>query len=147
MPPASWWAGSSTPTPPAAPASWRAPCSAASPAAPPRALRSPDRLNAVGVGATRSRVNAMRPIVAMVLITIALLLTALAYASPPDPTWVGGFWDDGDFDDVVIVVTSVLAIPTRHRIDAPPTRIVLGLLLEAPTPTIGYDGSGHHAPP
>ena len=88
----------------------------------------------------------MRAIVAMVLITIALLLTSLAYASPPDPTWVGGFWDDGDFDDVVIVVTSVLAIPTLHRIDAPPTRIVLGLLLEAPTPTIAYDGSVHHAP-
>ena len=88
----------------------------------------------------------MRAVVAMVLITIALLLTSLAYASPPDPTWVGGFWDDGDFDDAVIAVTSVMAIPTLHRIDAPPTRIVLGLLLEAPTPTIAYDGSLHHAP-
>jgi hypothetical protein len=88
----------------------------------------------------------MRPIVAMVLITIALLLTSLAYASPPDPTWVGGFWDEGDFDDVVIAVTSAMALPTLHRIDQPPTRIVLGLLLEAPTPTIAYDGSLPYAP-
>jgi len=92
-----------------------------------------------------SRVNAMRPIVAMVLITIALLLTALAYASPPDPTWVGGFWDDGDFDDVVIVVTSVWRFrpctgSMRRR------RGSFSASPRAPTPTIAYDGSVHHAP-
>ena len=90
--------------------------------------------------------NSSRTGVAIVLIITELVLASLAYASPPDPTWVGGFWDGGDFDDVVIAVTSAMAIPTLHRIDAPPTRIVLGLLLEAPMPTIAYDGSLHHAP-
>jgi hypothetical protein len=42
-----------------------------------------------------------------------LLLGALcalwlfAHASPIDPTWIAGFWDDGDHDDVVILVTSM----------------------------------------
>jgi len=82
----------------------------------------------------------------MVLITIAILLTSLAYASPPDPTWVGGFWDDGDFDDVVIAAGSAVAIPTPNRVDQPPTPIVLALLREEPTPAEAYDGSLHHAP-
>ena len=33
-------------------------------------------------------------------------LSSLAYASPPDPAWISGFFDDGDHDDVVVLVTS-----------------------------------------
>jgi hypothetical protein len=29
-------------------------------------------------------------------------VTALAYASPPDPTWIDGFYDDADADDVIV---------------------------------------------
>ena len=39
-----------------------------------------------------------------------LLLTPLAYADPPDPTWVRGMWDDDDFDDVVGYLTSSTAL-------------------------------------
>jgi hypothetical protein len=35
------------------------------------------------------------------------VLWPFAYASPIDPTWIDGFWDDGDHDDVVILVTSM----------------------------------------
>jgi len=48
------------------------------------------------------------------LIFPLLLLAALpvmAYASPPDPSWIGGMYDDADFDDVVVLVTSGTAIP------------------------------------
>lgn len=31
-------------------------------------------------------------------------LSVLAYASPPDPSWVRGVYDDADFDDVVCLV-------------------------------------------
>jgi hypothetical protein len=34
-------------------------------------------------------------------IACILTLTPLAYASPPDPTWQLGFFDDDDFDEVV----------------------------------------------
>jgi len=38
-------------------------------------------------------------------------LTPLAYADPPDPTWIFGYWDDDDFDDVVGYVTSATGLP------------------------------------
>jgi hypothetical protein len=41
------------------------------------------------------------------LLWIALVgLPALAYASPADPSWISGFYDDADYDDVVALVTS-----------------------------------------
>src|SRR5260370_35654680 len=33
-------------------------------------------------------------------------LPPLAHASPPDPTWISGIYDDADYDDVVCLVTS-----------------------------------------
>ncbi len=46
--------------------------------------------------------------IALVLLLLACLvsLAPLAYASPPDPTWTEGFFDDLDFDDVVVSVSS-----------------------------------------
>jgi len=31
-------------------------------------------------------------------------LPALAHASPPDPSWIPGIYDDADYDDVVTLV-------------------------------------------
>jgi len=50
----------------------------------------------------------------MLALLVALLaalvaLTPLAYATPPDPTWVSGFFDDDDNDNGVFLVTSSLA--------------------------------------
>jgi hypothetical protein len=51
------------------------------------------------------------PILALLfaLVTVLIVLVPLAYAEPPDPTWVSGYFDDGDGDDAVFVVTSSLA--------------------------------------
>jgi len=40
------------------------------------------------------------------LLTILAVLTPLAYATPPDPSWVSGFFDDDDNDNGVIQITS-----------------------------------------
>jgi len=40
------------------------------------------------------------------LLAILVVLTPLAYATPPDPSWVSGFFDDDDNDNVVILITS-----------------------------------------
>jgi hypothetical protein len=45
----------------------------------------------------------------LALMLVLSVLTALAYASPPDPTWVSGFFDDGDNDDAVFLITSSAA--------------------------------------
>lgn len=43
------------------------------------------------------------------LLVALVALTPLAYATPPDPTWVNGFFDDDDNDNGVFFVTSSLA--------------------------------------
>ena len=50
----------------------------------------------------------MLPLV-LVLLVVYVALTPLAYADPPDPLWIGGFYDDDDNDDSVFVITSHLA--------------------------------------
>ena len=47
------------------------------------------------------------------LLLVALLtpaLATLAYADPPDPSWISGFWDDDDFDSAVEVVLQSCAV-------------------------------------
>jgi hypothetical protein len=41
-----------------------------------------------------------------VLLVAISAITPLAYASPPDPSWINGIYDDADFDDVVVFITS-----------------------------------------
>ena len=41
-------------------------------------------------------------------------LAPLAYASPPDPGWISGFWDDGDYDNVVLLVISAVGTADSH---------------------------------
>ena len=53
--------------------------------------------------------NRRRQGVALALLAVLVLLGTLAHGSPPDPTWIGGLWDDADFDDVVNLVTSALS--------------------------------------
>jgi hypothetical protein len=58
------------------------------------------------------------------LATFLGVLPALAHASPPDQSWLGGIFDDGDADDVILLVTDftcapalpavTVATPTRH---------------------------------
>ena len=38
------------------------------------------------------------------LCALVVALPALAYASPPDPSWVRGVYDDADFDDIVCLI-------------------------------------------
>src|SRR5262249_50075828 len=45
-------------------------------------------------------------LVALVLLLPVCSLTGLAYASPPDPSWIRGVYDGADYDDVVILITS-----------------------------------------
>jgi hypothetical protein len=47
-----------------------------------------------------------RNLLLLVLLAVMVPLTPMAYASPPDPVWVKGFYDDADFDDVVVLITS-----------------------------------------
>ena len=48
----------------------------------------------------------LRASVALALLSSLLLLMPLAYASPPDPSWISGFYDDADFDNIIGLITS-----------------------------------------
>jgi hypothetical protein len=70
---------------------------------------------------------------------MATLIT-LAYASPPDPTYIGGWWDDGDYDDVVILATSATSIVDIHvGVLLAPVQIVVVTLPAAGTPHVPLD--------
>ncbi len=67
-----------------------------------------------------------RRAVAIVVVGIVLVLRTAAYASPPDPSWIAGFWDNGDHDDAVILITSTAAIADgRPALNAEPPRFVV----------------------
>ena len=46
------------------------------------------------------------------LMLVLSALGALANASPPDPGWIGGFYDAADGDDVVMAVTGLDQAPS-----------------------------------
>lgn len=60
------------------------------------------------MGVSRGRLRAAAPMLLLLLSG----LPALAYASPPDPSWVGGIYDGADYDDVIDAITSTTASPS-----------------------------------
>ena len=60
-------------------------------------------------------------------------LPGLAYATPPDPTWLPGLWDDGDYDDVVVLVTSgTVSLTPALALDIRPVLPVVGCTPPSP---------------
>jgi len=55
--------------------------------------------------------NPRRQGVALALLGVLVLLGTLAHANPPDPTLIGGLWDDADFDDAVVESLSLTEFP------------------------------------
>jgi hypothetical protein len=49
-------------------------------------------------------------VLVVILACLLIGVTPLAYSDPPDPLWLAGFWDDDDFDNVVIAVTAATAV-------------------------------------
>ena len=40
------------------------------------------------------------------VVSLTAALPAIAYASPPDPSWIRGIYDDEDFDNIVVLIMS-----------------------------------------
>lgn len=73
-----------------------------------------------------------RAVFALFLIAAIVTLTPLAQASPPDPSWIKGVYDDDDFDNVVIAVTSAVStVELAPLLGVAPTEIVLGFVTAA----------------
>ena len=59
----------------------------------------------------------------VLLVALGPMLPVLAYASPPDPSWISGIWNGADGDDVVALVLSAFkalaAVVVAHAWLAP----------------------------
>jgi hypothetical protein len=59
-------------------------------------------------------------VIALVTPGVLAALNPAASADPPDPTWLGGYWNDADFDAAIAFVTSASAISAPPVIEANP---------------------------
>ena len=91
-----------------------------------------------------------RGLVALTVLGITVVIRPLAFASPPDQTWLQGWYDDNDFDDVILLLTGASSAITSHGVcDLAPVA-VLGPIVEAkesspPGQLLSFHGS--RAPP
>ncbi len=80
-----------------------------------------------------------------------LALAPVAHASPPDQTWIAGLYDNADFDDVILVITSDLgAVQPRAPWSLRVVALVVGLvsLIDPAAPVLSPSSSGpSRAPP
>jgi hypothetical protein len=66
---------------------------------------------------------------AILLLGALLALPPLAHASPTDPTWIPGFYDDNDYDDIILFITgAVTAVDTRIADASGLVAVCLGLI-------------------
>ncbi|HEX2438718.1 MAG TPA: hypothetical protein VHT71_10475 [Methylomirabilota bacterium] len=70
-----------------------------------------------------------RRVAAVFLVAVVLALTPIAHACQTDPTWIGGFYDDNDYDDVVLLITAgVSAVEARVVAPIGPVTVCLGVI-------------------
>ena len=87
----------------------------------------------------------------LLLVGVLVSVTPLAYTSPPDPSWIGGIYDGGDCDDVVVFIVSAAALgePVVSA-NARPAPIVMGCAPQAskmPIPRPAFSSNPVRAPP
>ena len=88
-----------------------------------------------GASARYLRDVTSRRILSLVLVLAALALTPAAYASPPDPSWIAGLYDNADFDDVILFIVSGLGAVQPSLVWSPRmVALVVGLVSPAGTP-------------
>ena len=76
-----------------------------------------------------------RLVVVLVLLVPLLGLAPLAHVVPIDPTWLAGYYDDGDHDDVILAAISGVGMP--HDVTGTVSRALAVLPLPASPPTLG----------
>lgn len=92
----------------------------------------------------------MRDLLALLVMAVGLALPVLAHASPPDPSWIPGVYDDADFDDVARVVSGTGSV-TPGALDAlgfiPRRAECLGHAVETAPDSLARDAARCRAPP
>src|SRR5882672_6515712 len=71
------------------------------------------------------------------LAALVISVVCLAHASPPDPTWIPGIYDAGDFDDEILTVLSI----DGATITTPRAQRPMGTCRVLPSPIVSLDPS------
>jgi hypothetical protein len=75
--------------------------------------------------------------VATLLVLILAAVGALAHASPPDPSWIGGLYDAADGDDAILAVTGLDQAPPLPVLrDVAPHGVHLGAIVLVARPAL-----------
>jgi hypothetical protein len=91
-----------------------------------------------------------RTLMVVPLVVALVSLALLAYASPPDPTYVAGVWDDGDYDDVVLLAASSTSVTDAHTPCILPLELVVVIAVSADDQLVGsqpFSSRRSRAPP
>ena len=87
----------------------------------------------------------------LLLVAVVGILTPIAQASPPDPSWIRGMYDDADFDDVVALITSGSGLVSEiTRVELRPDLIVIAAILlpdDGPVSSLSLASAQPRAPP
>src|SRR5882724_7810994 len=60
----------------------------------------------------RNHKRARSPFILILVLSAGLVASiSLAYATPVDPTWIAGIYDDADYDEVVSLLTDTTSMP------------------------------------
>ena len=71
----------------------------------------------------------LRRLVGLFLAAAILALAPAAHASPPDQSWIPGLYDNADFNDIVLLITSNLGATQPSMVwSVRPVASVIGLL-------------------
>src|SRR6266700_1075461 len=83
------------------------------------------------------------------LATLVVSVICLAHASPPDPTWIPGIYDRGDFDDAVLALLSIdgVTISPPAALGSDGTWQVLPLPAGSLDPSHSFDLPPSRSPP
>ena len=87
---------------------------------------------------------------AMSLVALLVGLVPAAYSDPPDPSWLGGYWDDDDFDTVVAYIASAFATVAQPDVAVQPCLVWIDSIEPArpfSVPPPFRDGTRSRAPP
>jgi hypothetical protein len=80
------------------------------------------------------RVECLKRLLALLLLACLAGFSALAHASPPDPLWLAGLYDNADYDDVVALLSDTTAVGTSPLLTIHRAHPVLSLLPSGATP-------------
>ena len=71
---------------------------------------------------------------AVLLLGVLPTLPPVAHASPTDTTWIPGFYDDNDYDDVILFITGAVSTVDSGIVDPVGPRLASGRPLESLSP-------------